>query len=304
MAESPAVFAGSGDLYPYSYIDLNQEAPFAMTNWGLRIELCTLYLEDQYVYAAAINCPDPWKGSGFMCLYLKQITGDHWARVRCDTWGVMGNRGASSALFFKQRTEKPKPSDELIPDSSQEDFMFLLPIDSFVECTGLYNLVHPTNELQPALWLSKDSNFDGRSFELVSNAGRLSLLLSFSLRYQEGSFVIMLGSDPDQDVVFDAKSYSGNMKEHIVDLTRHYQPRPLGDSVFLGNLQLKVCIERRILSRTLRFVVSFESTGNERSRGAEAVYASIGPRFYKKGNSSYSKDRLYLDIDPQKLHPP
>ena len=107
LADSPADFAHSGQIYTYE--DWTDRVPFDTTNRGLRIHFNLKFIKEN-VYMASLNCPVPPGRDGLLYIYLERLTGgDQFARVKCHTLGAVRGTwegGISSTVFVSQRPQR------------------------------------------------------------------------------------------------------------------------------------------------------------------------------------------------------
>lgn len=105
LADSPAAFAQAGSVIPWE--NVQEEAPFEMTNRGLGITLPLLPLEGG-LSVAALECHQSYQDNRYLGIYLTKVgTGpNQYARVNCHKLGTgllsHNTRARTQRLFVRQ----------------------------------------------------------------------------------------------------------------------------------------------------------------------------------------------------------
>lgn len=102
LAGSPDYFAKSGGFVRYG--ESEHVTPFSITNRDLCITLGLIPLEND-IYIAAIDCPVPLSGNGFMGICLKRLsaTNRQYARVNAHKLVPIAKRGNLQTIYVRQR---------------------------------------------------------------------------------------------------------------------------------------------------------------------------------------------------------
>ncbi|KAI0482131.1 HET-domain-containing protein [Xylariaceae sp. FL0804] len=117
LARSPDCFLKSGRITAYQ--DWEQQAPYAMTNRGLRIELPLTERADG-LFVAALSCPVPPSSTAvhhhmmedsedadatYLAIYLRKVseTDEQYARVNAAEFGSIRQRGPLSTVYVRQK---------------------------------------------------------------------------------------------------------------------------------------------------------------------------------------------------------
>jgi len=261
LATHPSAFARSGDIIYYK--DFEDREPYVMSNRGLSITLHLSRAQDG-TFAAALHCPTPQTGEGFLAVYLRRLgkNGQHYARVKCARLGTLDRRGALEKVYVRQShptheldTVLPyhyfnlrhlhtgtTPQEKYILENAKSD-----PLLQFVPQVSLP--VNPTSHATS--WVRPGFP---PMLRVIRGASKLSAVLLFAEVEPEAAsnrILLMLGSISSTQVGYDARELSANEVPATLQLCNFessFRPRP-ADAVTwieLDNYHIKVEIEAQV----------------------------------------------------------
>ena len=261
LAKHPSAFARSSDIIYYR--DFEYREPYVMSNRGLSITLHLSPVQDGTV-AAALHCPVPQSGDGFLAVYLKQLGKDsqHYARVKCGRLGALDIRGALETIYIRQ-SHPTHELDTVLPyhffslrhlhtgDAPEEKYVL-----ENAKCDPLQRLPYTALVSLP---ITKSSHARrwvrgiDPVFRLIRGTSKLSALLLFASAGEDSDssrVLIMLGSISSTQVGYDAREFdTGGLATalQLEDFEPDFRPRPAGNWIELENHHVRVEIEPQVV---------------------------------------------------------
>ena len=261
LAENPSAFAKSGDIIHYK--DFEDREPYVMSNRGLSITLHLSRASDG-TFAAALHCPVPQTGDGFLAVYLKRLGKDsqHYARVKCARLGSLDKRGALETIYVRQ-SHPTHELDTVLPyhffnlrhlhTGTAPDEKYILENATWVPLQQTHSRVplriYPTSHARK--WVR--AGFEP-IFRVIRGAGRLSAVLLFSETESSANssrILVMLGSVSSIQVGYDARELATSevledMRPHSFEPNYKLRPADSNSWIELENYHVKVEIEPQV----------------------------------------------------------
>lgn len=251
LASSPAHFATSGDIVPYS--EWGSSAPFSISNKDLRIELpLSPYGEDLYV--AALHCPVPPEYEKFLGIYLKRVfTGNsQYVRAKLHALCSIELRGSIQTVYVRNFVVNLRPQHvypvhafQLRKGPTEDDGYRLIKAVSFARVRVLPVL---TSQRWPP----------GRepcTFMISKGSSRLAGLLVLE-RHDDEKLVIMLGSTADFGVGFEVASMSDDT--NLKEMQDSFRPQAPGSHMVVRNHQVRVSVDPQIHNGNKYYMVDID----------------------------------------------
>ena len=261
LASSPAHFATSGDIVPYS--EWGSSAPFSISNKGLRIELHLSPYEEN-LYVAALHCPVPPEYENFLGIFLKRVfTGAHqYVRAKLDAFCSIESRGSIQTVYVRNLGVNLRPQH-------------IYPVHAFqlrkgpTEDDG-YKLIKTisssSDQVLPVLTSKRWP--PGRrpcTFTINKGSSRLAVILLLE-RHDNEKLIIMLGSTTDFGVGFEVASMSDD--SDLKELQESFRPQAPGTHMVMRNHQVRVSVDPQIHNGNKYYMVDID---------VEAIYHAPNP---------------------------
>jgi len=252
LADDPSYFFKSGRMTYYQ--DFEDREPYVMSNRGLSISLRMSHCQEEGCFAAALHCPVPQTGDGFLAVFLKCLDKNtkHFARMNCSRLGSIENRGTLETIFIRQNHDT-RTLERVLPYSS-----FITRREIVGEEGERYQLTHVTqggsyqsggfDPLSPMSHAKSWDNLPPEKFRIIRGERKLTVALLFehvSRRVwsrnksdRVSGLVIMLGSTSITKVGFDAQEM-----DHLPafdSMENMFRPRTAGQWIKLPSFHVKV----------------------------------------------------------------
>ena len=265
LAKSPNSFRNNGNTKSYQDVELN--APFSMSNKGLRIDLRLSHYEED-LYIAALNCTKPPIYEGYLGIYLKRITtGDRqYARVNAHTLCWLNERGSAQTVYVRQSPSVPGPED-----------IYRLHAIKLRKCPSQdngYRLIKTISPLGSGEAIPISTPFSSHkgytsklqsTFPISKGAGQLAGALLFE-RHDGEKLVILLGSMADFTIGFDIASLSDIENFNLLQM--NFTPQAPGSNMVLENHKVRINAEPQLYKAAKYYMVDL---------AVEAIYHSWNP---------------------------
>ena len=278
LAESPASFANVGNIIPYS--DWESNAPFSMSNKGLRLEL---YIErvERDIYASALHCPYPTDQEAFLGIYLRRlpIGYEQYARVRLSKVVRMTKRVSVENSLSK--TETVNVRNTFTTNESQNVCLrhyFLIrrkPFTSTSEYKLVSTLARPglmtaTPSTDPRRW-QPWVNHPMQDFKIQKRRNRL--VGALLVEHKDGArLIIKFGSSNPFEIGFDITSDVSEF-ETFEELQNTFRPKPAGMDMVVRDHRVRIDATPRVHSSDKYYILDIvvESLHHESDSTADAV---------------------------------
>ena len=295
LAQHPSAFARSSDIVYYK--DFEDREPYVMSNRGLSITLHLSPAQDGTV-AAALHCPVPQTGDGFLAIYLKRFGKDsqHYARVKCARLGSLDQRGALETIYVRQSHPTHEldtilpyhffnlrhlhtgttPSEKFFLESAKSDPLERLPYSALASLP-----IHPTSHARK--WVC--SGFEP-VFRVLRGTSKLSAVLLFAATetgVNSCRVLIMLGSISSTQIGYDAREFeTGDIPTdlRLQDFEPGFKPRPAGPNTWieLENHHVKVEIEPQVDGSNQLFITDITISKIFRITPLQALGEAVADR--------------------------
>ncbi|OCL14903.1 HET-domain-containing protein [Glonium stellatum] len=122
FACSPADFVDSGHITPFHYYEFT--TPYSVTNLGLSIKapMASSLFKGRYV--AYLNCgyKKNSRGTTWIGIYLRKVSGNHYTRISCDDLGLLRQYSSYFRVTFKEGFKKADNSNINLVNLNRETF--------------------------------------------------------------------------------------------------------------------------------------------------------------------------------------
>ena len=269
LANSPAAFGRSGQVYPYS--DWKGRKPYGMSNRGLSIEL-QLTPKVRGVVYAALQCPPLDSGNQNLAIYLGKISGtaDQYARVACHELVRTDVRNDATLVYIRQtftahRKVAVYPNHYFFLSFLSDRAAHLSRRDRYRVTRCVYDPVSSPqlnamrrSDLGIPSAIKSDVNLT-TVFEINKRARSLAAAVILMRPDRPGEQVaVMLGSSSDYDIGFDvcrSENHQGERNPQLEDYQNLFSPQPMGTAMEVTDLEVCVNARERVESGAKLYLI-------------------------------------------------
>lgn len=261
LAGSPDMFKDSGNFFGYHAWE--PKVPFFSTNRGLQITL-PLYLVEDDLYVAALNCPQPLRTDGFSGIYLKRVTEfskynlagtyDQYARIDSSKilkFDSIADRGNMTTVYIHKSAATLTSSLPIYPQH-------IVQLREGPGPQANYRLFGTMGVKSPAglalmnwSWVPKGLE---SAFKVPKQKNSLAAVVVFK-RKDDTLFTILLGSRSHIGDVAACVIDGCDKRRTFGDWEQLFNPQPLGAAIELESESVRVDIKSRIVYGNKYFFV-------------------------------------------------